>query len=58
MSLYDENETEDGLLDSTSNRSEHDEFPAGETWQWAVTFGDEPLPNIDYYSVTAVGKFD
>jgi hypothetical protein len=58
VTLYDQNEAEDELLDSTSEQEDHDEFEPGETWQWAVTFGDEPLPNIDYYTVTGVGWFD
>lgn len=58
VSLYDENEVEDDILDSTVQQTSRDSLDPGATWQWAVTFRDTPLPEIDYYAVTARGEYD
>ncbi|MFW6265876.1 MAG: FxLYD domain-containing protein [Halanaeroarchaeum sp.] len=57
VTLYDENETGDELLDSVSTQTEHGSLDAGETWQWAATFDDQPEFEIDYYSVVATGSY-
>ncbi|MXR41800.1 hypothetical protein GRX01_10690 [Halobaculum sp. WSA2] len=55
--LYDENETEDGLLDSATLRTTHGRLDAGNYWAWATTFG-EPEFEVDYYSVEATARYD
>lgn len=58
VALYDENETTDELLDRVVEQETRETVPPGEGWQWAATFRNSPLPEIDYYSVTARGKYD
>lgn len=57
VTLYDENPTEDGILDSASKETTHGSLGTGRTWQWATTF-DEPEFEIDYYSVEATADYD
>lgn len=56
--LYDGNPQEDNLFDSASNQSNRDEFEAGDVWQWAVTFRENPAFDIDHYAVTISGWYD
>lgn len=53
VTLYDQNESEDDVLDSTSVRTDHGRLAAGDTWQWAATFDEEPAFEIDRYAVEA-----
>ncbi|WP_276255481.1 FxLYD domain-containing protein [Halomontanus rarus] len=57
VTLFDENESEDSIFDSASEQAEHGRLEAGETWQWAATFDDEPEFQIDYYSVEASANY-
>lgn len=57
VTLYDENEAQDNILDSGSNWAEYDEnLGAGNTWQWAVTFQEQPTFPVDYFSVMGRGE--
>lgn len=57
VTLYDENTVEDEIFDSASERTGRDRLAAGDTWQWAATFGDEPEFQIDYYAVVATASY-
>lgn len=57
VTLYDENQTADGLLDSVSLRTTHGRLDADSYWAWATTFG-EPEFEVDYYSVEATARYD
>lgn len=57
VTLYDEHETEDELLDSTTEEAERGRLGVGETWQWAATFGERPAFDVDYYAVTAAADY-
>lgn len=54
--LYDSREGET-VYNSIANQTRHDGLPAGEQWQWAVKFTDDPVFTIDYYAVTARGRY-
>lgn len=55
--LYDENDTSDGLLDSDEKQVSTEAVKPGEDWQWAVTFREVTVAEVDYYSVTARGHY-
>ena len=57
VTLYDENEAEDGILDSTSVQTDRGQLAAGDTWQWAATFDEEPAFEIDHYAVQATADY-
>lgn len=57
VTLYDENDTEDRILDSTTERDNHGQLDAGETWQWAATFGEQPEFQLDSYAVTVAANY-
>lgn len=57
VTLYDQNDTGDDILDSVTERTEHDRLDAGGTWQWAATFENEPAFEIDRYSVEATADY-
>lgn len=56
VTLHDSNETEDELLDSASEQTGHERLDTNETWQWAVTFGEQEF-QIDYYVVKATASY-
>jgi len=56
VTLNDRHETEDELLDSASERTSRDRLGDGETWQWALTFGEQAF-EIDYYVVRATADY-
>lgn len=56
VTLNDRNETEDELLDSTSEQTSHERLDTDETWQWALTF-DEQEFEIDYYVIVATADY-
>lgn len=58
VTVYDENETRDELLDSAVEQETRESVPPGAGWQWAATFRNSPLPEIDYYAVRARGHYD
>lgn len=57
VTLYDQNDAGDDILDSVTERTEHDRLAAGDTWQWAATFGEEPAFEIEVYSVEATADY-
>lgn len=57
VTLYDANEAEDDILDSASQQTDHGELAAGDTWQWAATFEEEPEFEIDHYAVEATADY-
>jgi|AntRauMinimDraft_4_1070384.scaffolds.fasta_scaffold00788_4 hypothetical protein len=57
VTLYDQNDAGDDILDSVTERAEHDRLDAGDTWQWAATFDDEPAFEIDRYSVESTADY-
>lgn len=57
VTLYDENEMVDGLFDSAEEQETRESLEAGAWWQWATTFRDSPLPEIDYFAVTGRGTY-
>jgi len=58
VTLYDSQEVQDNILDSTSNQSRHDALESDSTWRWAVKFRDDPEFTVDYYAVTIKGRYD
>lgn len=57
VTLYDQNESEDGILDSLTARTEHERLDPGDTWQWAATFDEDPAFEIDRYAVEATADY-
>ncbi|GAB3679973.1 hypothetical protein GCM10028857_02030 [Salinarchaeum chitinilyticum] len=57
VALYDRDQEGSGVHDSVSARTEYGRLETGETWQWAVTFGDEPPFPIDYFTVQVLANF-
>ncbi|WP_248516480.1 FxLYD domain-containing protein [Salinarchaeum laminariae] len=55
--LYNRDEEGHGVRDATSTQAERDRLGAGDTWQWAVTFGSDPSFPIDYFTVQIVANF-
>lgn len=57
VTLFDQNDSDDDVLDSATERTEHGRLDAGQTWQWAATFEDDPAFEIDRYAVESTADF-
>lgn len=51
VTLFDENEVEDDLLDSMTRQATQGGLDPGAAWQWAVKFPNDPVPEIDFYAI-------
>jgi hypothetical protein len=57
VSLWDADESEDANPQSATAQTDHGRLAAGETWQWAATFEEDPGFEIEHYAVTATANY-
>jgi hypothetical protein len=55
VTLYDE--TQGDTSERVNGRTERGSLGIGEAWEWAVTFGEKPEFEVNYYSVEATANY-